>query len=288
MNAIRYFSFIAILGCALQASAVEAPTQITFSDGQDADPAVSPDGKQLAFSSDRTGGFCLYLTTFGEAGVVQLTQTKQDDRRPSWSADGAHILFDSKRTGNKDLYEIKADGSSGFLQLTDSEAVEESATYVGGGLLFASQPKKTFRVRDDFKVVRAAEKGRAANGQPLADGGEPRLAPDGSKIVFVSNRTKNKDLWIMNADGGLQTQLTTDPKDDENPCFSPDGKQVVFASKRTGTYDLWVMNVDGTNQRQLTSGEENDTQPSWSTTGHIYFTRAPEMGKSNIYRISAP
>lgn len=264
--------------------------QITFGAKRDVDPAVSPNGKCLAFSSNRTGGFNLFMVTFDQAGESQLTQGKKDDRNPNWSADSKKILFCSKRTGNNDLYETSVDGASGFLQLTDREDIEvfPSFTPSGSGLLFARAPKKAVQFTKNMSVVLLDPRGSSGNTRVLAEGEAPRYSPDGKKIVFVSDRTKNKDIWVMNPDGTQQTQLTTAPKDDTDPCFSPDGKKIVFASERTGQFDLWVMDADGTNQRQISSDPADETQPFWSVGGYLYFTRDLGEGKSNIFRVKAP
>ncbi len=264
--------------------------QITFGEDDDVDPAVSPDGKKMAFASNRTGDFQIYIVTFGEAGVVQLTQSGKDDRNPHWSPDGTKIIFESKRTGRGDLYETAADGSSGYLQLTDRPDIEAYPVYApkGEGLLFATAPYKALRLRTRMSLVIADSVGSAGNPRVLTDEGEqPCYTPGGEKVVFVSHRTKNKDIWMMDSGGGLQTQLTNDQKDDEGPCVSPDGKQIAFASQRTGNYDIWVMNIDGTNPRQLTTGPNDEQQPCWSPDGHIYFVRELDS-KSNIFRIPAP
>jgi len=271
-------------------SAQEAPKQITFGDRRDMDPIVSPDGKHLAFASDRTGSFNIFLLTFGKAGVSQLTQSKKDDRYPSWSSDGRKIAFCSKRTGNGDIYEMDYDGSSGYLQLTDRPDLDEYPGYeiTHGGMVFASAPKKGLRLRPKMSVVFAKDKGQANNTVVLAEGDEPRFSPDGRKIVFVSRRTKNNDIWLMNDDGTLQTQLTTDPKDDENPCFSPTGNKIVFASSRTGSFDIWVMDADGSNPRQLTTDPADEMEPCWSSGGFIYYVRQTGERSSNLFRIDAP
>lgn len=272
------------------AVAQDNAVQITFSEKKDLDPAVSPDGKRLAFSSNRTGDSCIYLLTFGESGVVQLTQGKNDDRHPCWAPDGKKLIFDSQRTGHGDLYEMASDGSSGFLQVTDRSDIEESPCYLpkGGGLMFATGPYKRIQFREKLNVVVAPAVGQAGSPRVLTEGEEPRISPDGKQVLFVSRRTKNKDIWVMNVDGGLQTQLTNDGKDDINPCWSPDGKSIVFASQRTGNFDLWVMNADGTQVRQLTGSPADEKQPCWSSGGYIYFTRDLDTNKINIFRIPAP
>ena len=280
-------------GLAFVAAAVgaqEMPTQITFGAKRDMDPMVSPNGDHLAFASNRTGEFNIFMLTFGKSGVFQLTQSNKDDRYPSWSPNSQKIVFSSKRTGKGDLYEMARDGSAGYLQLTDRQDLDEYASYTSDakGLLYATAPKKVLQVRPKMKVVIADEKGRANSVRPLADGDEPRLAPNGRSIVFVSRRTKNNDIWLMERDGARQMQLTTDQKNDETPCFSPSGREIVFASNRTGNFDIWVMDADGGNQRQLTSDPADETQPCWSSGGYIYFTRKTAEMSSSIFRIAAP
>jgi len=280
---------LAVVLC-VAAAAQEAPKQITFGEKRDMDPVVSPDGNHLAFASNRTGNFDIFMLTFGKTGVYQLTQSNKDDRYPSWSPDNRKVAFSSDRTGKGDVYEMARDGGSGFLQLTDRTDLEEYPSYAphGSGLLFARGPKKTFRLRRQMKVVLADEKGRANNARPLGDGDEPRFSPNGRQIVFVSRRTKNNDVWLMNADGSQQMQLTTDDKDDENPAFSPDGRHIVFASNRTGNFDIWVMDADGGTQRQLTTDPADEKQPCWSMGGYIYYMRRGGEMQSSIYRIKAP
>ena len=285
-----YFAALAVLCGAGAAVGQGNAVQVTFGAEADVDPAVSPDGKKLAFASDRTGDFHIYIATFGEAGVVQLTQSGKDDRNPAWSPDGAKIIFESKRTGHGDLYETAADGSSGYLQITDRPDIEAYPVYApaGAGLLFATAPYKRLRLRTRLSLVVADSVGGASNPRVLTDEGEQAcFTPDGEKVVFVSHRTRNKDIWMMDAEGGLQTQLTNDQKDDENPCVSPDGEHVAFASRRTGNYDIWVMDIDGASPRQLTTGDADEKQPCWSSDGHLYFTREID-GKTNIFRAAAP
>lgn len=93
---------------------------------------------------------------------------------------------------------------------------------------------------------------------------EPSYSPDGLKIIFVSNRTGSKEIYLMNADGSQQTQLTTAGVN-YNPCFSPDGKKIAFVSERDGNPEIYIMNADGANQQRLTNNTINDYWPVFST-----------------------
>lgn len=100
----------------------------------------------------------------------------------------------------------------------------------------------------------------------------PRWSPDGTKILFQSDRdnpeTGFADVYVMNADGSGQTRLTTDTNDDSAAVWSPDGTKIAFQSARNGvSYQVYVMNADGSRQMNISNSGANDTQPSWSPGG---------------------
>jgi Tol biopolymer transport system component len=266
----------------------EAPVQITEGEHRDMDPMISPDGKSLAFASNRTGNFDIWVYNYGSQAFVQVTRSEKDDRYPNWSPDGKKVLFTSDRTGNGDIYETSVDSPAGNLQLTVSENLEEYASYHPntGEMLFARAERRRL-LRRKMTIVLAEGPGSTTR-VLVDDGDEPRFSPDGKQLIFVSRRTKNKDIWLTDAAGGALMQLTTSSKDDENPCFSPDGKHIIFASKRTGNFDLWVMDTEGRNLRQLTTDPADEKQPCWSSDGAIYYTRDMSTTVSNIWRLKAP
>ena len=113
----------------------------------------------------------------------------------------------------------------------------------------------------------------------------PTWSPEGSKIAFVSNRDGGSDIFVMDADGTNQVNLTQDPDSSErDPQWSPDGSKIVFVSDRHGGHNLHIMNRDGTGQTNLTSGLDSDQDPRWSPDGSkIAFTRFyPGRGSTNI------
>jgi Tol biopolymer transport system component len=103
------------------------------------------------------------------------------------------------------------------------------------------------------------------------------------RIAFKSNRTGAGDIYIMNADGSNQTQLTTDPNEDSDPAFSSNGTRIAFSSARSGGGDIYVMNADGSNQTRITTSSDGDVTPSWSPDGtKIVFARAPAATNGNL------
>lgn len=113
----------------------------------------------------------------------------------------------------------------------------------------------------------------------------PDISPDMKKIVFMSNRTGNWEIFTMNAEfpadadedaevTGLK-QLTNNKGDDLTPVWSPDGKQIAFASSRDGNLEIYIMDADGSNQRRVTNQEGIDGHPHWSPDGsRIIFNSA--------------
>lgn len=96
----------------------------------------------------------------------------------------------------------------------------------------------------------------------------PAWSPDNKKIVYVSNKTGNDEIWIMNSDGSGNTQLTNSlGRNNQYGRFSPDGRQILFQSDRDGDYEIFVMDRDGSNVRQLTHNDVLDEYPSWAHDG---------------------
>lgn len=108
--------------------------------------------------------------------------------------------------------------------------------------------------------------------------------PDG-RILYASHASGNPDIWMMNADGSGQKQLTVDARTDYSPVASPDGRYIVFVSNRNAGVHLWRMNADGSNPVQLTSGSGEDA-PSFSPDGKWVFYIASNAGKPVLWRVS--
>ena len=85
-----------------------------------------------------------------------------------------------------------------------------------------------------------------------------------TKIAFHSNRDGNSEIYVMNADGSEQTNLTNNRAPDAFPSWSPDGKKIAFSSDRDGNSEIYVMNADGSEQVNLTNNRAQDWFPSWS------------------------
>jgi TolB protein len=93
-------------------------------------------------------------------------------------------------------------------------------------------------------------------------------SPDGTSIVFTSERNGSADLYRVNADGAGLEQLTDNPAYDDQAAFSPDGRQLAFVSSRDGGIaHLWTLDLQTRRAKPLTSGGGGDFRPSWSPDG---------------------
>jgi TolB protein len=115
---------------------------------------------------------------------------------------------------------------------------------------------------------------------------QPSWSPDGSKIVFVSNRGPGPRVWAMDADGSNQVPLTDDVLYAMGPVWSPDGTKIAFA-RYVDNYDIWVMDADGTDQVNVTQDPAEDLWPSWRPGTTTLAFQSNRDGNSEIYAIDA-
>ena len=115
----------------------------------------------------------------------------------------------------------------------------------------------------------------------------PSFSPDGTKIVYMSERDKNRDLYVTDLQGNELARLTTDPTYDYEPSWSPDGTQIAYVSRKTGDSEIYLMNADGSNVRQLTDVHGLDWRPTWSPDGKWIVYESWRNGNADIYMMAA-
>jgi Tol biopolymer transport system component len=117
----------------------------------------------------------------------------------------------------------------------------------------------------------------------------PVWSPDGTKIVFHSDRDGNLEIYSMNADGSGQTRLTNNAAFDELPAWSPDGTKIVFDSGRDDSHgEIYTMNANGTGVTRLTNDPGYDFGSTWSPDGtKIAWQSSRNAGQYDIYSMNA-
>ncbi len=107
------------------------------------------------------------------------------------------------------------------------------------------------------------------------------------KIVFVSNKSGNEDIFSINLDGSGLIQLTDYTGKDAYPAVSPDGRKIAYTSDINGYWQTIVMNWDGTDKVQITDDPVRSGYPTWSFDGRYIFYEVYKDGDWEIYRINS-
>src|SRR5215203_5749754 len=174
--------------------------------GQDIDPTYSSDGKKIAFRSDRTGDSEIFVMNSDGTGQKNLTNNPGNDLRPSFAADGKKMLFQSTRTGNSEIFVMNSDGT-GQTDLTNDPASDFNATFSPKGDKIAFVSVRSGLDPEIF-VMNSNGTGQTPLTANDALDDEPSFSPDGKKIAFKSSRDGSEDVFVMDASGANQTNIT--------------------------------------------------------------------------------
>lgn len=156
--------------------------RLTGQFGLDIYSTWAPDSQRLAYMSVRDGNGEIYMRS-AEGWSINLTRHPADDWNPAWSPDGQFIAFMSDRDGNREIYVLQ---------------MPVAGEPVTGGALESANVS-----------------------QNPAEDSDPAWSPDGSHIVFISDRDGNPEIYVMSSDGKEVQRLTDDPADDRHPAWSP-------------------------------------------------------------------
>jgi len=219
-------------------------------------PAWSPDGQKIAFSSGRDGTAHIYVMNADGTGTVRITGTKQGDEQPSWSADGKRLVF--SREGA--LFEAPATGGPAH-RVGHGTGNAEDPAYSPDGRLIAYDYRKPGYMNHEIYVMNADGTGTHPVTHLNYASAFPAWSPDGKTLAFQSNlRGGLYQIYTIRLDGTGLRQVTTSPTDVIQPAWTPDGKTIGYA--RDG--GIWTSSSDGGTATQLTSGKNDDSRPAWN------------------------
>ncbi len=248
------------------------PLRLSQDETWDGFPTPSSDGQRIAFvaetlDSQRTPlKSDIYVVNSDGSGLTDLTDHSAFDTQPSWSPDGAHLAFVSTRNGDgttPSLYRMDADGSQLHLLVENAEQPAWSPT--GEQIAFVQDGQiHLLQLADQTTVQLTTD--AAPSPQAVANS-NPLWSPDGSQIAFTSNRDGNGEIYVMNADGSAQINLSRLPGYQNSPVWSPDGSQIAFASDDSDQPGIYIIQADGSDLVKVTRAATPEFLPTWSPDG---------------------
>lgn len=214
-----------------------------------------------------------------------IRDLKVQGNEPALSPDGSRIVFSHAR-GNDypQIFVVNADGKE-LKQLTSfTDRVVADPTWSPDGKKIAFEVFRTPQPRRDPDLYLMDAHGSTP--VKIVEGGAtPSFSPDGTRLVFVSRRDGNFEIYSVKSDGSDVRRLTNHPAEDSNPSWSPDGATIAFVSDREGErHAIYVMNPDGSElQRLAFSKRQEFCFPAWTPDSKsVLFTTLNVVGAQFI------
>jgi Tol biopolymer transport system component/predicted Ser/Thr protein kinase len=257
------------------------PEAVISTTREDSRGAWSPDGRMVAFNSDRAGDMNIWLFMLADSSTRQITTGHGGDFQPNWSSDEKKIAFFSSRSGSPNIWEVEiANGT--LRRLTSNFGVNVNPFYSPDGTLIAyqsdrsgrlevwvmnadgSNPRRLTNVGVTGHFMRWLDTGRdvmfrcTCSGKPATmkvsvDGGDPQPFAEmmgGSHMSFSPDRSRIMDvvghrvLWVSPVSGGKPERVYEFSDADvriDYPVWSPDGRWVMFDRFRPQGGDIWAI-----------------------------------------------
>jgi Tol biopolymer transport system component len=236
---------------------------VTNFPGVEAQPSLSPDGRSVAFVSNRDGHYDIYVGLITGGSLVRITNDPNLKARPRWSPDGTKIAYSRlNESGLWDIWEVPALGGTPRRLILN--AMDPAWSPDGRSLAYANNATGSIWIADSY-----GQNARAiTQPEPAWAGLQPSFSPDGRRLAFVFRIAgPYGELAVANLATGKVSRLTDDHALALSPAWSPDSRFIYFASSRGGALNVWKIATSGGELDQVTAGQGLDAELDVSSDG---------------------
>jgi Tol biopolymer transport system component len=252
--------------------------QITDFGTDDTAPAVSPDGRTIAFVHQLEEAAPTIATIKIDGGVVTwlLDPDFFVTDGPTWSPDGTKIAFAATHGEGQRIYVMGADGSDPRPITPEDVYWPDGPSWSPDGtkIAFAAGPISGEDEPSVWDIYTISPDGSDLTNVtrtpvPSSDEGGPTWSPDGEQIAFARNASDGSSIVIRRLSDGVETQVTDGTFVEGSPAWSPDGRWIAFhrsgierdPGEHPAQQDLWLVHPDGTGETRLTT--DGAFAPAW-------------------------
>lgn len=228
-------------------------TQLTSDPGQDLMPEIAPDGRRVAFASDRHGNWDVFVMSAEGGPVTQVTFDDAQELHPTWSPDGKKLCYCryNDRTGNWELWTVSVDKPGTRSFVCEGMFPRWSPDAEDDRVLFQRSRKRGDRLYGVWTID--IVDGEGVNPTEIVAAGDaaimhPTWSPDGKRIAYtvvndpsvaVDGMPVESDIWTIGHDGTGRIALTAGGYRNMRPEWGRDGR-VFFMSNRGGQEVIWA------------------------------------------------
>lgn len=250
-------------------------TPLTSFPGEEFSPALSKSGKQVVFAWRNADSLYqnIYLMQQGADRPLRLSADTTMDWSPTWSPDGRFIAYVRASNGEHQLAIVPSIGGRVRLVARRSNRRIHSISWspdTTRTTLAMSAQRRPHQAFGLHLLYPDADSLRALTNPPLWSIGDttPVFSPDGSTIAFVRSMVDGvEDLFVVSADGGTPTRVTTDSTSIRGLTWSQDGENIIYSAERGGVNGLWTIDANGGTPSLLRTASEGTVFGQPTVTG---------------------